>query len=67
MNIKSPIIAIIKNHLANRKFHVRINDKESITKNIVAGTPQSSIISALLFILYINDLPKPSNFSLQAT
>lgn len=62
MNIKPPIIALIKNYLANRKFYVKINDKKSNTKDIIAGTPQGSIISALLFILYLNDLPKPSNY-----
>lgn len=62
MKIKPPIIALIKNYLTNRKFHVKINDNKSIIKNIVAGTPQGSIISALLFILYLNDLPKPSIF-----
>lgn len=62
MNIRPPIIALIKNYLTNRKFHVKINDSKSMTKNIVAGTPQGSIISALLFILYLNDLPKPQSF-----
>lgn len=60
--IKPPIIALIKNYLTNRKFYVKINESKSMTKDIIAGTPQGSIISALLFILYLNDLPKPSNF-----
>lgn len=62
LRIKSPIIALIKNYLTNRKFYVKINDKRSMIKNIIAGTPQGSIISALLFVLYLNDLPKPQNF-----
>lgn len=62
MKIKPPIIALIKNYLTNRKFHVKINENKSDTKNIIAGTPQGSIISALLFILYLNDLPKPTNY-----
>lgn len=53
------IIRLIKNFLRNRKFAVTINNSISNIKNIVAGTPQGSIISAILFILYLNDLPKP--------
>lgn len=48
-----PIIELISSFLTNRKFHVNINDKKSTTKNIIACTPQGSIISAILFILYL--------------
>lgn len=62
LKIKPPVVALIKNYLSGRKFHVKINDIKSMTKDILAGTPQGSIISALLFILYLNDLPQPQNF-----
>lgn len=61
LGISPPLIALVKNYLTNRKFFVKLNKDKSGTKNIVAGTPQGSIISALLFILYLNDLPKPMN------
>lgn len=67
LNFKPHIIKIVKSFLKNRKFFVKYENKISTTKNIVAGTPQGSIISALLFILYLNDLPKPSNFFCKIT
>lgn len=61
LNFDSHIIATVKHFLKNRKFAVSLNGKISNIKNIVAGTPQGSIVSAILFILYLNDLPKPKN------
>lgn len=61
MKFEPDLIRIVKNFLRDRKFFVKFNDQKSATKKIVAGTPQGSIISAILFVLYLNDLPKPSN------
>lgn len=61
------LIKLIKSFLSDRKFQVKINKECSNIKNIKAGTPQGSIISAILFILYLNDLPKPMNFFCKIT
>lgn len=54
------LICIIKNYLENRTFIVKINEALSEKKQIAAGCPQGSVISAILFIIYINDFPSPN-------
>ncbi len=46
----------IKSFLSNRTQKVKCNNSLSDVKLISAGTPQGSVLSALLFILFINDI-----------
>lgn len=62
MNFEPDLIRIVKSFLQGRKFFVTYGQEKSSTKSVAAGTPQGSIVSAILFILYLNDLPKPSSF-----
>ena len=39
-----------------RKQNVKINNIESLLKILVSGVPQGSILSRILFNLFINDL-----------
>lgn len=61
MNFEPYIIYLIRNFLSNRTFAVKLNNTLSKPRDIVAGTPQGCIVSALLFILYLNDIPKGPN------
>ena len=50
-----------KSYLTNRKQYVNWQDTNSEIETVSCGVPLRSILGPLLFILYVNDLPKVSN------
>ena len=70
MNSELPnkIIRLMSSFIPERTITVKINDKMSDKVKLNAGTPQGSVLSPHLFLMYVNDIPvDPMNNQVKLT
>jgi hypothetical protein len=58
------LIELISSFLSQRKFKVSVEGELSTPRFMEAGVPQGSVLSPILYNLYINDTPQATNLHL---
>lgn len=56
LNFPHNLIKLTHNYLSDRSFAVRVQHELSTTRKIRSGVPQGSVVSPLLYNLYLTDL-----------
>ena len=63
LGIRGPVLNLMKSYLSNRYQYVKIDDCMSSLQKVTCGISQGSSLGPLFFLMYVNDLPKFSEFS----
>ena len=61
--IRGPALNLMKSYLSNRYQYLKIDACMSSLQKVTSGIPQGSSLGSLLFLMYVNDLPKSFEFS----
>lgn len=57
LNLPMKTIRLLSSFLNNRTLIVEVEGERSDLVNLLAGTPQGSCLSPLIYLIYVNDMP----------
>ena len=63
IGIRGTALSLLKSYLTGRLHYVKTNNAKSEMKVLNIGVPQGSVLGPLLFLIFINDLPNATKFS----
>lgn len=61
LNFDPRLIKLIQSFLKNRTTSIKVKNAESDPINLHAGVPQGAVLSPLLYIIYVSDMPTVNN------
>lgn len=59
--VQGSLLSWMEDYLSGRQMRTMIRGKVSAWKDVTSGVPQGAVLAPIMFLIYINDMPKDIN------